>query len=67
MQQIGVDENSLVTIRSTRLAGGEFVKLQPHSKTFLEVSNPRAVYVVCIIDNAMTLLIMQSRYYQLTD
>jgi len=43
MQQIGADENSLVTIKLAELARGSFVRLQPHSKAFLEVSNPRAV------------------------
>lgn len=45
MQQLGVDEGSLITLKSTRLPLGSFVRLQPHSSAFLEITNPRAVFV----------------------
>ena len=43
MQNLLLEEGDLVTIRSATLPKGTFVKLQPHTKDFLDISNPRAV------------------------
>jgi ubiquitin fusion degradation protein 1 len=43
MQNLGLTEGSFISVKSTSLPQGSFVKLQPHSKTFLDISNPRAV------------------------
>ena len=43
MQNLGIAEADMVTIRNVRLPKANFVKLQPHSKEFLHISNPRAV------------------------
>lgn len=43
MQNLALSEGDLVSIRSAALPKGRFVKLQPHTKDFLDISNPRAV------------------------
>ena len=43
MQNLLLEEGDLVNIRSANLPKGRFVKLQPHTKDFLDISNPRAV------------------------
>ena len=43
MQNLLLQEGDLVNIRSANLPKGRFVKLQPHTKDFLDISNPRAV------------------------
>lgn len=43
MQNLLLQEGDVVTLRSISLPKGTFVKLQPHSKDFLDISNPRAV------------------------
>ena len=43
MQNLLLEEGDLVAIRSVSLPKGSFVKLQPHTKDFLDISNPRAV------------------------
>lgn len=43
MENICLSEGDLVQLRSVSLPKGTFVKLQPHSKAFLDISNPKAV------------------------
>ena len=43
MQSLGMSEGGMVSISSTSLPNGEFVKLQPHKTEFIELSNPKAV------------------------
>jgi len=43
MQNLLIDEGSIVQIKSTRLSLGSFVKFQPHTSNFLDISNPKAV------------------------
>jgi ubiquitin fusion degradation protein 1 len=43
MQNLLLQEGDVITLRSATLPKGSFVKLQPHSKDFLDISNPRAV------------------------
>jgi len=43
MQNLDLEEGQVVTLRSISLPKGSFVKLQPHSKDFLDITNPRAV------------------------
>jgi ubiquitin fusion degradation protein 1 len=43
MQNLLLQEGDVVTLRSATLPKGTFTKLQPHSKDFLDISNPRAV------------------------
>ena len=43
MQQLELQEGSIVTVRQTEMMPGTFAKIPPHSKDFLDISNPRAV------------------------
>jgi len=43
MQNLLLQEGDVITLRTATLPKGTFVKLQPHSKDFLDISNPRAV------------------------
>ena len=43
MQNLLLEEGSIVAVRSATLPKGSFVKLQPHTKDFLDISNPKAV------------------------
>jgi ubiquitin fusion degradation protein 1 len=43
MQNLLLQEGDIVVLRSATLPKGSFVKLQPHSTDFLDISNPRAV------------------------
>ncbi|EKX52015.1 UFD1-like protein, CDC48 co-factor [Guillardia theta CCMP2712] len=43
MQNLGVDHGDLVTVESATLPKGQYVKLRPQSKTFLDIANPKAV------------------------
>ncbi|KAL6070853.1 Ubiquitin recognition factor in ER-associated degradation protein 1 [Balamuthia mandrillaris] len=43
MQQLLLVEGQLITVKSTTLPKGSYVKLQPTDDSFLEISNPRAV------------------------
>ena len=43
MQNLLIEEGSLITVANVSLPKATFVKLQPQSVDFLEISNPRAV------------------------
>lgn len=43
MQTVSLDAGDLVQIKSTDLPSGSFIKLQPQSTSFLEISDPKAV------------------------
>lgn len=43
MQNLLIEEGQIVTIKSTSLPRGSFVKIQPHTSNFLDISNPKAV------------------------
>ncbi|ORZ32091.1 ubiquitin fusion degradation protein UFD1-domain-containing protein, partial [Catenaria anguillulae PL171] len=43
LESLGVQEGELVQIKSTRLPSGKFVKIQPQSTAFLDISDPKAV------------------------
>lgn len=43
MQNLLIEEGTLLTVTNVSLPKAEFVKLQPQSVDFLEISNPRAV------------------------
>ncbi|EFN53275.1 hypothetical protein CHLNCDRAFT_136896 [Chlorella variabilis] len=43
MQNLLLQEGDVVQLRSATLPKGTFVKLQPHSADFLDITNPRAV------------------------
>ncbi len=43
MKHLGLAEGSVAVVRQTDMLPGTFAKIQPHSKDFLDISNPRAV------------------------
>ncbi|VVB07542.1 unnamed protein product [Arabis nemorensis] len=43
MQNMSLQEGDMVQIRSTSLVKGTYIKLQPHTQDFLDVSNPKAI------------------------
>mmetsp|Transcript_13154 Transcript_13154/g.37034 ORF Transcript_13154/g.37034 Transcript_13154/m.37034 type:complete len:342 (+) Transcript_13154:243-1268(+) len=43
MQNLLLSEGDIVNFKSATLPKGKFVKLQPHTKDFLDISNPKAV------------------------
>lgn len=43
MKHLGLQEGDIVTLTNASLPKGSYVKLQPHSTEFLDISNPRAV------------------------
>jgi len=43
MENLGVRYSELVKVRSATLPKGQYVKLRPQSKTFLDIANPKAV------------------------
>lgn len=45
MQAVGVDPGDFVKVTSVSLPRASFVKFQPQSVDFLDISNPKAVYV----------------------
>ncbi|CAH2060189.1 unnamed protein product [Thlaspi arvense] len=43
MQNMSLQEGDIVKIRNTSLVKGTFIKLQPHTQDFLDISNPKAI------------------------
>ena len=43
MKHLELQEGEILTLTNASLPKGSYVKLQPHSKDFLDISNPRAV------------------------
>ncbi|GMN24123.1 hypothetical protein TIFTF001_000436 [Ficus carica] len=43
MENMSLQEGDIVQVKSTSLTKGTFVKLQPHTKDFLDISNPKAI------------------------
>lgn len=46
MQNMVLQEGDIVQVKSASLVKGTFVKLQPHTKDFLDISNPKAMWVL---------------------
>lgn len=45
MRTLELQDGDPIHIQGTRLPKGKFVKLQPQTVDFLEISDPKAVYV----------------------
>lgn len=43
LRTLQLEEGSLISVRSTSLALGKFVKIQPQSPAFLDITDPKAV------------------------
>lgn len=48
MENMLLQEGDKVQLKSTSLAKGTYVKLQPHTMDFLDISNPKAMSVISI-------------------
>jgi len=72
MQNLLVEEGALLTIRNASLPRGSFVKFQPHTKNFLDITNPRAVLerslrnFTCLTQGDVIVLYYNDRNYYLT-
>lgn len=47
MENMRLEEGELVTIKNASLRNGTYMKLQPHTKDFLDLKNPKAM-LVCL-------------------
>ncbi|XP_016539844.1 ubiquitin fusion degradation protein 1 homolog isoform X1 [Capsicum annuum] len=43
MENLFLQEGDIVTVKNVTLPKGKYVKLQPHTKDFLDISNPKAM------------------------
>ena len=43
MQNLAINQGGLLMVESATLPVGEFAKFQPHSKDFVDLTNPKAV------------------------
>ncbi|MCI34753.1 ubiquitin fusion degradation protein, partial [Trifolium medium] len=43
MEDMLLEEGGIVSLKSTSLVKGKFVKFQPHSKDFLDITNPKVM------------------------
>ncbi|XP_043692059.1 ubiquitin fusion degradation protein 1 homolog [Telopea speciosissima] len=43
MENLLLQEGDIVQVKNTSLLKGKYVKLQPHTKDFLDISNPKAI------------------------
>ncbi|XP_052108493.1 uncharacterized protein LOC107461601 isoform X2 [Arachis duranensis] len=52
MENMLLQEGDTVCVRNTSLAKGTYVKLQPHTKDFLDITNPKAIkkYYIDIVE-----------------
>lgn len=46
MQNLLLQEGDTVSVKNATLPKGTYVKLQPHTKDFLDISNPKAMLVI---------------------
>lgn len=54
MENMLLQEGDIVEVKNASLAKGSYVKLQPHTKDFLDISNPKAVLVYCSVISLST-------------
>lgn len=45
MQNMSLEEGDIVRIRNVSLVKGTYIKLQPHTQDFLDITNPKAMFV----------------------
>ena len=45
MENMLLQEGDVVRVKNVTLPKGTYVKLQPHTKDFLDISNPKAMWV----------------------
>lgn len=45
MQNMSLQEGDVLQIKNISLVKGTYIKLQPHTQDFLDISNPKAMFV----------------------
>lgn len=71
MQNMLLQEGDIVRVKNATLPKGTYVKLQPHTKDFLDISNPKAVLETtlrnfsCLTTNDSIMVSYNNRYYYL--
>jgi ubiquitin fusion degradation protein 1 len=46
MQNMSLEEGDVMQVKNISLVKGTYIKLQPHTQDFLDISNPKAMFVV---------------------
>lgn len=49
MQNLLLQEGDIIMVKNVTLPKGTYVKLQPHTTDFLDISNPKAMLVLSIV------------------
>ncbi|KAJ0792128.1 putative ubiquitin fusion degradation protein Ufd1 [Helianthus annuus] len=49
MENMLLQEGDIVNVKNASLSKGTYVKLQPHTTDFLDISNPKAMLVLCCL------------------
>lgn len=47
MENMILQEGEILNVKNASLSKGTYVKLQPHTKDFIDLANPKAVLVDC--------------------
>lgn len=47
MENLLLEEGDIVKVKNVSLPAGTYMQLQPHTKNFLDITNPRAMWVNC--------------------
>lgn len=48
MQNLLLQEGDIVLVKNATLPKGTYVKLQPHTKDFLDITNPKAMLAISL-------------------
>jgi hypothetical protein len=49
MQNLFIEEGALIQVRNVTLPLAKFVKLQPHQTAFIEIANPKVLFVCLFV------------------
>jgi len=72
MQLLLIEEGGIISVKSVTLPKGRFVRLQPHSTSFIDIFNPRAVLekclrsFSCLTEGDVILISYNSKHYYLS-
>ncbi|KAM3376938.1 ubiquitin recognition factor in ER-associated degradation protein 1 isoform X2 [Capsicum galapagoense] len=59
MENLFLQEGDIVTVKNVTLPKGKYVKLQPHTKDFLDISNPKAICLLIYSHLRNTRILME--------
>lgn len=57
MQNLFLSEGGIINVQNISLPKATFVKIRPQSQEFLDISNPRAVYVLARFVSVLLLML----------